>query len=118
MRKQYLIVLALIAVAAVLVFLFRTKSPAEPAPKVEIIKADDGLARLEIPESALADGTNLGDIRIRRLSNDALPFVVSEGGPVVAYALEPDGLSFPKSILLTMTLPAGNAFSLPTLVTA
>lgn len=85
--------LLVLLAAAILIAVFFYLSRRTSEPAVIPIVSSDGLLELQVPEGSLPAGVSPEDISIMPDSEPDLPFSI-EGVNLVAYDLQPDGLTF------------------------
>lgn len=100
MKKNHLIIASTIGVALIIAFLFIL--PKDRSRDLLTVVSDDGKAELEIPISALPEGTNIDDISITKISADNIDGDEASDKGSFAYRLEPDGLEFGEEVFLTV----------------
>lgn len=101
MKKNHLIIASTIGIALIIAFLFILPKEDRSRDLLTVV-SDDGKAELEIPISALPEGTNIDDISITKISVDNIDSGEASDKGSFAYRLEPDGLEFGEEVFLTV----------------
>jgi len=110
MKKQTIYIIIAIVVVLLLIIAFRgsiTGNAINEGTSFYTVKSDDGLAELQIPKSSLPKGIDLEDVSIKPISNSKGFIEEIEGGSLMIYELQPNGLQFDEDITFQTEIDAG-----------